>query len=138
LSRWARLPVAINGKPKYADEAGTPFQCRLIEWRPDKRYRPQEIVDRLQLELAPVGRPKKSAKSPTLPRSASYGMDDEGDDIMIPRTAVNPVVTALKSRGLYKSPLGSGKHDITCPWVQEHTDALTRAQLTLNPTSSIL
>ena len=54
LSRWARLPVAINGKPKYADEAGAPFQCRLIEWRPDNRYTPREIVDRLQLELAPA------------------------------------------------------------------------------------
>ena len=63
LSRWARLPVAINGKPKYADEVGAPFQCRLIEWRPDKRYSPQEIVDRLQLELAPAGRPKKPAKT---------------------------------------------------------------------------
>jgi len=62
LSRWARLPAAINGKPKYADESGAPFQCRLIEWRPDKRYSPQEIVDRLQLELAPAGRPKKTAK----------------------------------------------------------------------------
>ena len=31
LSRWARLPVAINGKPKYADKVGAPFQCRLIE-----------------------------------------------------------------------------------------------------------
>ena len=35
LSRWARLPVAINGKPKYADEDGAPFQCRLLEWRPE-------------------------------------------------------------------------------------------------------
>ena len=52
LSRWARLPVAINGKPKYADEAGKPFKCRLIEWRPKNRYAPHEIVDRLQLELA--------------------------------------------------------------------------------------
>jgi hypothetical protein len=25
LSRWARLPAAINGKPKYADEAGVSF-----------------------------------------------------------------------------------------------------------------
>ena len=48
LSRWARLPVAINGKPKYADAAGAPFQCRLIEWQPDKRYTPDEIVDQLQ------------------------------------------------------------------------------------------
>jgi hypothetical protein len=62
LSRWARLPVAINGKPKHADPDGAPFQCRLIEWRPDKRYTPEEIVDRLQLELAPAGRPKKTTK----------------------------------------------------------------------------
>ncbi len=31
-------------------------------------------------------------------------------------------MSALKARGLYKTPLGSGKHDITCPWVREHTD----------------
>ncbi len=62
LSRWARLPVAINGKPKHADEAGVPFRCRLVEWQPDKRYTPHEIVDGLQLELAPAGRPKKEAK----------------------------------------------------------------------------
>jgi hypothetical protein len=34
------------------------------------------------------------------------------------------VVTALKARSLYKTPLGSGKHDVTCPWRQEHTNCL--------------
>lgn len=121
LSRWARLPVAINGKPKYADEAGVPFHCRLIEWRPEKRYTPQEIVDRLQLELAPAGRPKKEAKlAADNPRS----IGNEADDVLTPKAAENPVVSALKARGLYKTPLGSGKHDITCPWAQEHTDGL--------------
>jgi hypothetical protein len=43
---------------------------------------------------------------------------------LTPRAAENPVVAALKARGLYKTPLGSGKHDITCPWVHEHTDQL--------------
>ena len=62
-SRWARLPVAINGKPKYVNEAGEPFRCRLIEWRPEKRYTAQEIMDSLQLELVPAGRPKKEAKA---------------------------------------------------------------------------
>ena len=121
LSRWARLPVAINGKPKYADEAGAPFHCRLIEWRPEKRYTPQEIVDRLQLELAPAGRPKKKTK-PSADNPLSISKD--ADDVLTPKAAVNPVVGALKGRGLYKTPLGSGKHDITCPWVQEHTDGL--------------
>jgi hypothetical protein len=119
LSRWAHLPVAINGKPRYADESGAPFRCRLIEWRPEKRYTPQEIVDRLQLELAPAGRPKKEAK-PSADNPRSVGND--ADDVLTPKAAENPVVSALKARGLYKTPLGSGKHDVTCPWAQEHTD----------------
>lgn len=124
LSRWARLPVAINGKPKHADEDGAPFQCRLLEWRPDNRYTPQEIVDRLQLELAPAGRPKKTAKPSASPDGASRGIGNDADDVLTPKAAENPVVAALKARGLYKTPLGSGKHDITCPWVHEHTDEL--------------
>ncbi|MBN8448556.1 MAG: hypothetical protein J0M13_06095 [Candidatus Accumulibacter sp.] len=124
LSRWARLPVAINGKPKYADEDGTPFQCRLIEWRPDARYTPQEIEDRLQLELAPAGRPKKTSKPSAAAADALRSIGNDADDVLTPRAAENPVVAALKARGLYKTPLGSGKHDITCPWAQEHSDGL--------------
>ena len=124
LSRWARLPVAINGKPKYADEAGVPFRCRLIEWRPDKRYSQQEIVDRLELELAPAGRPKKPAKPSAASTNVPHRTGNDADDVLTPKAEENPVVTALKARGLYKTPLGSGKHDMTCPWVHEHTDEL--------------
>ena len=127
LSRWARLPVAINGKPKYVGEAGAPFQCRLLEWRQDARYTPQEIVDRLQLELAPAGRPKKTARTSARVAQVdniSRSIGNDADDVLTPRAAENPVVAALKARGLYKTPLGSGKHDITCPWVQEHSDRL--------------
>lgn len=121
LTRWARLPVAINGKPKHADNAGAPFRCRLVEWNPDVRYTPEQIVDALQLELAPAGRPKKAAKAASNnPRNNG----DDADDVLMPRSVENPVVSALKARGLYKTPLGSGKHDMTCPWAQEHTDAL--------------
>lgn len=121
LSRWARLPNGVNGKPKHADEAGAPFRCRLVEWRPDKRYTPQEIVNGLQLELASAGRPKKEAK-PTTDHPRNMGND--ADEVLTPRAAENPVVSALKARGLYKTPLGSGKHDVSCPWVQEHTDGM--------------
>ena len=124
LSRWARLPAAINGKPKHADENGLPFQCRLIKWQPENRYTPEEIVDRLQLELAPAGRPKKTAKSVQRPAEDMRSVGSDADDVLTPKAAENPVVAALKARGLYKTPLGSGKHDMTCPWVQEHTDGL--------------
>lgn len=117
LSRWARLPHAINGKPKHADAAGSPFQCRLVEWRPLKQYTPQEIVDGLKLELAPAGRPKDQTQP-------VVDYKNETDDVLLPRALENPVVSALKTSGLYKTPLGSGKHDVTCPWAQEHTDGL--------------
>ena len=124
LSRWARLPVAINGKSKYKDKNGKPFQCRLIKWQPEYRYTPKEIVDRLELELAPAGRPKRSAIISTYVNSTSQGDVNDADDVLTPKSAVNPVVAALKARGLYKTPLGSGKHDMTCPWLMEHTDQL--------------
>jgi len=126
LNRWARLPVAINGKPKCADEAGAPFLCRLIEWRPEARYTPQEIVDGLQLELAPAGRPKKTPKRSqcVVDDSLGIGISNDSDEVLTPKAAENPVVAALVARGLYKMPLGSGRHDLTCPWVGEHTNQL--------------
>jgi hypothetical protein len=123
LSRWARLPVAINGKPRYTTDSGQSFRCRLIQWRPAARYSVEEIVAGLQLQLAPAGRPKKVGNSP----SGAWdpvGMGSDTDDVLSPKAAENPVVAALKARGLYKTPLGSGKHDVTCPWVREHTDSL--------------
>ena len=117
LTRWARLPVAINGKPAHQTESGAPFQCRLIDWRPDYRYSPEAIVEGLHLELAPAGRPKKTKVSG---RSLFIRSADEG--VHTPAPTENPILANLKAHGLYKTPLGSGKHDITCPWVEEHTD----------------
>ena len=133
LSRWARLPVAINGKQKHVGEDGAPFQCRLLEWHPDTRYTPEEIIDRLQLELAPAGRPKKPAKPAASSNGASHGSENDDDDVLTPKAAENPVVAALKARGLYKTPLGSGKHDMTCPWVQEHTNQLDKGTAYFEP-----
>ena len=107
-TRWVRLPNGSNGKGKYRDEHGKPFRCRLVEWRPDLRYTVQEIIDGLNLEL----------------QSNKESVRRIADDVFTPQADENPAITALKERGLYKTPLGSGKHDITCPWVHEHTDAL--------------
>ncbi|HEY5579782.1 MAG TPA: PriCT-2 domain-containing protein [Rhodoferax sp.] len=57
MTRWARLPVGVNGKAKYTSDAGQPFQCRLVRWRPEMRYTVDEIVAGLKLEMAPVKAP---------------------------------------------------------------------------------
>lgn len=112
MTRWARLPVAINGKPKYVNADGKPFQCKLGEWHPDRRYSPEAIADGLGLEFT-----AQSAQAVVAAHAGS-------DSIHQTPAEENPVLTALKAKGLYKTPLGSGKHDITCPWVSEHTDQL--------------
>ena len=132
LTRWVRLPVGINGKSKHADKDGAPFRCRIVEWNPDARYTPEQIVEGLQLELPPAGRPPKLAKV-TAENAHSSSSNDHGDDVYMPKPAINPTLVALKSKGLYKKPLGSGKHDITCPWVGEHTDALDSGSAYFEP-----
>jgi hypothetical protein len=107
-ARLARLPIAVNGKH-------TPsFQCRMVDWSPDRRYTVEELVDGLELEMASAGRPARLGT-----RAAEHPGD--GDPVWIPRPEENGVLAALRDRGLYKAPLGDGKHDITCPWVMGHT-----------------
>lgn len=108
-ARLARLPVAINGK------SDPVFPCRLESWQPDLRYSVDDLVSGLSLDMKATGRPKREHKQ-------RADRPHVGDEIFIPRPEENAVIAGLKLRGLYKSPLGGGKHDITCPWVAEHTD----------------
>lgn len=108
-SRLARLPVAVNGK------YSPPYICRLREWAPELRYSAKELAEGLQLEL--------SASNKQKCESSKFG-DPQSDEsqVWIPRPNENAVLSALRSHNLYKTPLGEGKHDITCPWVSEHTN----------------
>ncbi len=86
-----------------------------------------------------------STVSPTDPDEPGKGGDggdltvpprnvgNHADDVLMPRALENPVVAALKTRGLYKTPLGSGTHNITCPWVHEHTNALDTGAVYFEP-----
>ena len=122
VARWMRLPIAINGKPKY----GTPpFQCRLTSWKPELRYTLDQIIN--SLELAPV------VDTSTSGRLAAVIDRNAESNVYTPRALENQVITALKARGLYKKPVGSGIHDITCPWVTEHTDQIDHGSAYLEP-----
>ena len=108
-ARLARLPVGINGKHT------PPFASRLRVWSPDLRYSVEELGAGLQLEMTRPERPRRQKSPSTIEQPA------DGDPVWIPPPGENAVLAALRNRGLYKAPLGQGKHDITCPWVQEHT-----------------
>lgn len=123
-ARLARVPVAMNGKHS------PPFRCRMVEWTPDLRYSLDDLVDGLQLEMAPAGRPTRLSTRPAQERPS------DGDPVWLPRPEENGVLAALRNRGLYKAPLGEGKHDITCPWVNEHTGTVDGGTAYFEPDDS--
>ncbi len=122
-TRLGRLPKGFNGK--YDDFP----QCRLVEWHPERRYTVEQITEQLQLV-----EPKKRS-----PRSTgAISVDPSGKEVYVPRASENAVIVALRDRGLYKRPLDEGKHDITCPWVDEHTDALDSGTAYFEPSLEYL
>ncbi len=69
INRWARLPVAINGKPKYANKQ---FNCLLTEWRPEKRYSPEEIIKFFGLKLpSPDQKASPHIQTQTIPNGTT-------------------------------------------------------------------
>lgn len=123
-TRYGRLPFASNGKSTPA------FQCKLTHWYPERRYTVDHIVDALGL---PPPKAKTSHKAMADRKAVGVDRDTE-DGIYTPRPAENEVISALKMHGLYKQPLGSGKHDVTCPWVHEHTDQIDHGSAYSEPT----
>jgi hypothetical protein len=118
-----RMPVAINGRPKY----GSPSpKCRLTQWRPELKY----SVDELYLKLG-LNQPKldSGANVNLISTSTGPGVADLSADATL-------VIGTLKSKGLYKRPLGSGKHDITCPWVNGHTDSADNGAAYFEPNAT--
>ncbi len=131
-TRMARLPEGVNGKHDPA------FPCFLKEWKPELLYTVEELVNGLQLDMHPAGRAKKKGKQPhNDDKKASqdqYTAQPDGSDPMFtPRPNENAVITALRTRNLYKSPLGDSKHEITCPWVAEHTGAVDNGTAYFEP-----
>lgn len=126
-SRWGRLPSASNTKYDPV------FQCRLVFFRPDLRYTPDEIIE--GLELAPPDEKITSKKPKGVDKEAkATAIDSRSEDVFLPRSSENEVITALKQKGLYKRPLGGGAHDITCPWKHEHTGGEDHGTAYFEPT----
>lgn len=120
-TRLARLPVAANGKHDPL------FSCKMRTWAPERRYSLHELLNGLQLEIVDSKRSKKDKTQIT------KTVHVDNDSVWIPRPEENSILTALHQRNLYKVPLGSGKHDISCPWKEDHTDAIDNGTAYFEP-----
>lgn len=119
-ARLARLPNAINGKYNPA------FACRLHEWKPELSYSIEELCEGLGIGLAPEVEPKHHRAN----EPQAHGLHES---LYTPAPNSNPVLVALQQRRLYKNILAESKHDITCPYVHEHTDQLDSGTVYYEP-----
>lgn len=131
--RWARLPQGINGKPRHVKD-GEPFHCRLRTWNPDVTFALDDLIQAL-VPNGVIETAVQASKQGGAARQARLTAPAINPEVYTPRQDDNPVVTALTEAGLYKSQIRAGLHDITCPWVAEHTDALDTGAAYFEPSA---
>lgn len=107
-TRLARLP-GVNGK--YMPNV----QCILRAWSPELKYSLNELYTGLNI--------------------ANLDNSTSSDAIWRQKLNQNPVIEKLTERDLYKSKIEEGKHDITCPWVHEHTNETDSGTAYFEPSS---
>ena len=130
LNRWARLPEAVNGKEKHFDASGYPFRCRITVWNPEARFTPEQINS--ALGITPSS-PASNRSSDTKSQRTSLPPADVSYEVFRPRELQNPAVSTLKSQGLYKRDLLDGRHEIICPWLEQHTDQIDTGTVYFEP-----
>jgi RepB DNA-primase from phage plasmid len=102
VTRLCRLPQGMNNKPKLV----TPWQTKVVSWRPDLSYTPEEIACWFGKSLDNV---------PHIKTTPAASAD---------QSSRHRLIQALRAAGLLKSskPSNTGWWDITCPQVHKHTD----------------
>jgi hypothetical protein len=114
-TRYMRRVNGVNGKTNPA------FVCKLRVWEPGRRYTPEQICDGLGLSTPPadevvVAAPKRPrAPRPNRSATTSPAPGNHG---------ARRVIAELQKHGLYKGPAKEGRHELTCPWLAGHTDAV--------------
>lgn len=129
IGRWMRLPNGVNGKAKYQSKAREPFRCRLLKWNPKIAY---ELEDLVCLLVPAAAEPVTEGRSAPewLGPLAHPAISSE---VFRPAQPENPVVRKLKDKGIYKRESSPGCHEVTCPWVEEHTDQIDHGACFFEP-----
>lgn len=96
VTRYVRLPDGHNSKRNRLVN-GQPFKCKLLEFNPEQRVRLEDLANPFGIDL------NQSRGNYKINTSANVD---------------HPVLSMMQVKQI-NSP---GKYDITCPWVDDHTD----------------
>jgi RepB DNA-primase from phage plasmid len=114
VTRYGRLPRGINAKSKYVEQLGRPFPVRCVDFNPQQRYTVAEIAAAWRLDL--TAKPNAfHSRLGVAPVSA--------EQVTRAEQQFSALIELLEQLGMYKGRIGRGPwHDITCPWIESHTD----------------
>jgi len=100
VTRYVRLPEGVNTKASKANPDGTPFNCQLLEWNPERTVSIEALAAPFHVNLYSKRR---------------EGRIDGASDV--PNHPLLHIPEIIK----VKTEISTGKFDIVCPWVDEHT-----------------
>lgn len=101
-TRYVRLPNGVNTKAsRVAANRGTPPPCRLLEWHPERRYTMEQLARPFAIDLAAS---RRDCRVDGAAEVADHPLLQVPDLIVVKKT------------------LSPGRYDITCPWVDGHTE----------------
>lgn len=116
VTRYARLPVGINGKAKYAAEDGSLARVTLREWAPSRTFTPDELAVALGVTL-----PAPGSVTPGSATARGRGLTRE--ELTRRGIDTDPVLEAMNDLGWLRGWRSNGWGiECTCPCVSEHTD----------------
>lgn len=119
VTRYGRLPVGINGKVKYVEKLGHPFEQTVTVWEPLTRYSVDEIAKAYDVDLT-----VRVHRRPVVMSQSHHDASEMDGFIHI-----------LGQAGLYIDTLVgmTGGHRIICPWYYLHTDEDTSGTVYFSP-----
>ena len=103
VTRFVRLPNSVNTKAsRIAENGGVAPRVHLTEWNPERRVSIESLAEPFAVNLQAERREGRVDGATDLP---DHPMLDLANVVYV------------------KQVLSEGRFDITCPWVNEHTDA---------------
>lgn len=99
-TRYVRLPEGYNTKPKRFID-GKPWKCVMLLWNPLRRVSLKDLANPFDVDLDAV--------------RVEGATEGAGEMLDHPALDVPDVLHV-------KSTLSAGRYDVTCPWVDTHTD----------------
>lgn len=126
VTRVGRLPVGVNGKARYVEQLGAPFPCRLVTWKPERRYSVETIAAAFELDLTEPERPPRPEPGADVRAATEAGFAQ--------------LMQAIHATGLYVETIDDAeygrKHVVVCPWVHTHTDRAQTGTVLIEPSAN--